>query len=214
MPLPAKRFYMIRHGETEANKALVMAGSIDSPLTETGRAQARAVHPVLERLPEKPRTIVHSHLSRARDTARIINEVLNVPLHEDPDLAEIHAGIWEGATYAECREHLNSWITPPGGEDVTAFCTRLVRGKSKALNTHEGPVLIVSHGGVFRAFGKLYGLDPPPKFRNCHLHEFIPRSGSTFPWNVFHYDYEDSLTRTRSSLYHPSADDTEPEEMA
>lgn len=205
--IPSKKFYMIRHGETEANKALIMAGSLDSPLTDLGREQARAVHKVIEHLPEKPTTIIHSHLSRARDTARIINEVLNVSLYEDPDLAEIHSGAWEGIPYEECKEILTSWRTPPGGETTIDFCNRLKRGKTKALNTHDGPVLIVSHGGVFRGFGKLYGVEAPAMFRNCHLHEFIPCDHLPFPWDVFHYDYEETLIRKRSALFHSEDDD-------
>lgn len=196
---------MIRHGETEANRAMIMAGSLDSPLTDTGRAQARAVHKILELLHERPQSVIHSHLSRARETASIINEVLGAPVHEDPDLAEIHAGSWEGVPYDECWEHLASWKNAPDGETTHDFCARIARGKTKALNTLTGPVLIVSHGGVFRGFGKMYGLEPPAMFRNCHLHEFVPRTDSAFPWDVFHYDYEDrGLVRKRSALYHPN----------
>lgn len=209
--IPLTHFYMIRHGETEANATKTMAGSLDSPLTENGRAQARAVQPILETLDLKPQAIVHSHLSRARDTALILNETLNAPMNEDPDLAEMHAGDWEGAHYDECRSLLVDWIDPPGGETCADFFTRIRRGKKKALENPKSPVLIVSHGGVFRALGKLFGLDTPGIFRNCHLYEFMPaQNPGIFPWDVFHYEYnEGTVTRAKSYVYAASEDNPE-----
>lgn len=62
----ARHFYMIRHGETEANAAQIMAGSMDTPLTENGITQAKEAAKIVEALNIKPQAIVHSHLSRAR----------------------------------------------------------------------------------------------------------------------------------------------------
>jgi len=92
MPIHLQHFYMIRHGETEANAARLMAGSLDSPLTPKGRQQAKDTQIIIENLEIKPRAIVHSQLSRARNTAKILNTNLNLPMHEDADLAEWHAG--------------------------------------------------------------------------------------------------------------------------
>ena len=205
--IPLRRFYMIRHGETEANAAQIMAGSLDSPLTQTGRRQAKAVHRVIQNLRDKPTLIVHSHLSRARDTATIINEVLKVPMIEDADFAEIHAGDLEGAPWEHCQA-FDDWTDMPNGERFEDFFARVRRAKNRILGSERpGPVLIVSHGGVFRAFTKLYGINIPG-VRNCHLHEFIPAADATpapspaFPWDVWHYDYEDSLLRSRAKDFH------------
>ena len=187
----AKHFYMIRHGQTEANAAEVMAGSVDSPLTELGRQQAYAVQQVVETLSVKPKVIVHSNLSRARDTASIINEVLGVPMHEDADLAELHAGDWEGVPWADCPDLLTGWPDPPNGEKFEDFMMRVKRGKNRHLERHEGPVLVVCHGGVFRAFSKLYELDVGGIIENCHLYEFEPdTANSVFPWRAWHYDQD------------------------
>jgi len=205
MTLPAKAFYMIRHGETQANAAKIMAGSIDTPLTEKGRLQAKSVQRIIKNLNIKPRTLVHSHLSRARDTAQIINEVINAPMHEDPDLAELHAGDWEGVPYEQCNRIFTSWEDPPGGETFDAFTQRLQRGKTNALNTHDGPILIVCHGGVMRGFSKIYGLNIPSVFKNCHLYEFQPDpSNASFPWRVWSYGFDQENFREETSVFHDS----------
>lgn len=204
MPIKSHHFYMIRHGETEANLAKVMAGSNDSPLTQTGREQAYAAQKAAKALEIKPKAIIHSHLSRARDTALILNEVLEIDMHEDSDLAEIHAGDWEGKDYADCPDLLTGWNDPPGGETYKEFMTRIIRGKNRHLDKYDGPVLIVCHGGVMRAFGRIYGLDTPAKFANCHLHEFHPLTENPeFPWNVWQYDLEDEQVIRRSALNYP-----------
>ncbi len=207
MPLPLKHFYMIRHGQTEANKAQIMAGSLDSPLTVLGIAQAQQARDVVRALTVKPVAVFHSHLSRARDTAHIINEALNAPLYEEPDLAEIHAGAWEGAPYEECPALFDGWENAPNGEHPKAFFDRVKRGKTKALERFNDPILIVCHGGVMRAFGELYAVPTSGVFENAHLYEFIPFSESkAFPWQVYSYRLcENTRTALReiSVVYQP-----------
>ena len=186
--IPAKPFYMIRHGQTEANAKKLMAGSIDSPLTELGRRQAYEVQCVIKALDTKPTAIAHSHLSRARDTALIINEALNLPVYEDKDLSEIHAGDLEGAPYEQCKDLFQSWPTVPGGESPNEFFNRVKQAKSRLIKRFTDPVLIVCHGGVMRAFGAIHGLPIPGRFENAHLYEFRPKTEKTqFPWDVFDY---------------------------
>lgn len=201
----ARPFYMIRHGETEANAARIMAGSTDSPLTPRGREQAKAAARIVAAATPQPVVIIHSNLSRARDTAKIINTHMNVPLHEDPDLAEIHAGQWEGKPFDQCGALLKDWEDPPDGENFETFAHRIRRGKNTALGRTTSPVLIVSHGGVFRAFGKIYGLDVPGLFINCHLYEFEPfLTCSDFPWRIWQHDEQEDgqILRRPSILFH------------
>ena len=202
---------MIRHGQTEANAARIMAGSMDSPLTQVGREQAYAVHSVVKALDIKPAAIFHSHLSRARDTATIINEVLNVELLEDADLAEIHAGVLEGAPYEECDHLFTSWPDIPEGETAKEFFERVTRGKSRAINAFPDPVLIVCHGGVMRAFGEIHGVDTPGRFENAHLYGFFPNEGKKhFPWDIFDYRFceeTNQLKKSPSTIYEASLTD-------
>lgn len=202
--LPAKHFYMIRHGQTEANAAQIMAGFTDSPLTELGRNQARAAQQVFMNLEIKPAAIIHSNLSRARETAEIINEVLNVDLHEDSDLAEMNAGDMEGQPYDKVRSLFEGWPIIPNAEHPQDFFERVRRGKEKAL-LMDGPVLVVCHGGVMRAFGEIYGKSAPSTFQNAHLHDFRPNIENTsFPWDVYHYDIceiSGDVLKQKSTMY-------------
>ncbi len=201
--IPAKRFYMIRHGETEANVAQMMAGSLDSPLTANGRDQAKKARDIVANLAEKPAFIVHSQLSRARDTAHIINEKLGLPMTEDPDIAELHSGDWEGMPYDQCRTMFDDWTDPPGGETFEQFFGRIRNAKKRILGSGTALPLIVSHGGVFRAIAKMYGRDVPG-VQNCHLHEFLPAPApdSIFPWDIWCYDHDGQTTRSRSKIFH------------
>ncbi|MGH1398201.1 MAG: histidine phosphatase family protein [Alphaproteobacteria bacterium] len=188
MILP-KPFYMMRHGQTVHNAAECMAGSTDSPLTDLGIEQAYAAQKVVAKLSQAPVKIYHSHLSRARDTAAIVNEFLKVEMHQDPDLAEICAGDMEGKPWSDCIDIFDGWVQTPGGEAPEDFFTRIKRAKNKALEeTKDGSPLIVCHGGVMRAFGALYGADAPAIFRNAHLYEFTPTEHETFPWQVVDYE--------------------------
>ncbi|MAI63004.1 MAG: hypothetical protein CBB87_11105 [Micavibrio sp. TMED27] len=207
MPIPAKQFYMLRHGQTEANKARILAGDTESALTELGREQARNARKIIENLEVKPAAIFHSHLSRARDTASIINENLKLPMHEDRDLGEKHAGILEGAPYEKCLREFNDWVDIEGGETAEEFFTRIKRAKANAISQYNDPVLIVCHGGVMRGFGMIYNFNVPGKFDNAHLHEFTPKhEQDNFPWNVHHYNFNQNksdVIRKLSELYHP-----------
>ncbi len=203
---------MIRHGETEANVARVMAGHTDSPLTALGRTQAKFVQTVLKNLAIKPQAIIHSHLSRARDTASILNQVLGVPIQEDRDLSEMHVGSFEGVAYEDCGPLFEDGLDPEGGESHIDFISRIKRAMSHALAVHDRSVLFVCHGGVLGALGKIYGIRVKHFFQNCHLYEFEPDSEHVkFPWHVWQYDQAgnngQTIIRNPATLYHEAIQD-------
>lgn len=192
MTLPARRFYMMRHGESLANVAGTLAGSIDSPLSPDGLRQAREARRIVEALPVAPVLIVHSPLSRARDTALIMNEGLRLPMHEDAGLSEIDGGDLGGQPFDILRDHIKRREDPPGGERLADFTARVGRAIARALSIlppgDPSPILIVAHGGTFRAFGELYGVSIRG-VKNCHLIECMPdpeRAG--FPWALCEYE--------------------------
>lgn len=72
-----RRFYLVRHGETILNASNIRQGA-DGGLSEDGRRQAARVGRYLARF--AIRRIIASPYERARETAGIIDQYLNVPI--------------------------------------------------------------------------------------------------------------------------------------
>ena len=184
--LPQIPFYMIRHGESTANLAKYASGQIDVELTPKGVEQAQTARKVADALTLKPTVIVHSHLQRARNTASIINEVLELEMIEDAQIAEQNFGDWEGVHWDITRQPIRDGIDPPNGETHGAFHERVKNVVTKYVTAYPAPVLFVCHGGVFRAIGALYG-HGITGIENCALHHFEPetdQAGTAFPWKI------------------------------
>lgn len=187
--LPAKPFYMLRHGESEANAARITAGGgLDSPLNETGRAQAAALAAVICMLPVKPDIVYHSNMRRARETAEIVNASLKLEIRPAPDLREHEVGAWEGQPWEEIFPLILNRTEPPGGESFHVFGKRIQRVMEDICAQNHRLPLLVAHGGVFHAIGRLYSHEIG-SIRNCHLHYFEPHpTHGHFPWRVSHFD--------------------------
>ena len=160
--------YLVRHGETEWNRAGRMQGQLDSPLTERGQAQARAVGETLAELTNGANglALVASPLERTMATATIIAEALgSLNIATDARLMEMSWGEWDGLTHAEievrnpgelarrkagCWDHL-----PPGGESYANTALR-VAGFLADVDPNR-PLIVVSHGGTGRVVRGLYG---------------------------------------------------------
>lgn len=173
---------MIRHGESVANESGYFSGNLDVALTDKGRHQAEQVKKIANNLDEKPSIIIHSHLSRARDTASIINEALHLDMLETPLLGEHHFGDWEKKPWGDVRPRFMNGEDPPNGESRAAFNARVAKGFIWALNQCEMP-LIVCHGGVFRGLYENHGSEIHG-IENCQLYKFLPSNDPVFPWKV------------------------------
>lgn len=183
----AKQFYLIRHGESEANKAGVAAGGgIDSPLTETGRQQALNLSPLLKSLPVKPSKIFHSPMKRATETAHLLNGILQLEITPWNGIEEHYIGDLEGKPWLEVAPYFEGEKDPPNGETMKDFEKRICTNINTILQqTLNGPPLIVAHGGLFHAFSRIY----KRKFTavpNCLIHHFDPYPDhEPFPWQIF-----------------------------
>jgi broad specificity phosphatase PhoE len=155
--------FLVRHGETEWNRARRYQGWSDSPLTERGVAQAEAIGRRLRTLPEAADSeIVASPIGRARRTAEIIALCLGrtAPLRFDERLREISLGSWDGLDRREIRSRLAAefeefewYFRTPDGESYDAFAGRIA-GWLREVG--DGPVIAVSHGVVTRVLRGLY----------------------------------------------------------
>lgn len=97
------RVYMIRHGETDWNKAHRLQGWSDIPLNERGRAQAACAAKMMASVPLD--VIYTSPLKRAVETADIIRGERDIPfLQKRVSLKSI----WENGTAIRRRKWMRS----------------------------------------------------------------------------------------------------------
>ena len=143
---------LVRHGETALNVSRVLQPP-DTPLSQRGHAQARAV---AERLSnEHVAALVSSDLLRARQTADAI-ALLGHGLTVVPwtGLRERDFGDWRGQSYdALPVDPLRMERAPPGGESQAAFAERcrIAWADLVALRAClDGALVVVSHGLTIR----------------------------------------------------------------
>ena len=157
MALPRRRFVFLRHGRTDFNARGLSQGASDIPLNDEGRAQAREAAPPLVGFGLAQ--IVSSPMSRALETAEIVNETLGLPLGTDPDLHEVVFGGQEGKPLAPWfGDWMQGRFTPEGAESFDDLVARAEAAMARVLD-RPGPLLVVSHGAFFRAVRALMGVD-------------------------------------------------------
>jgi probable phosphoglycerate mutase len=156
MALPQTPFWFLRHGETDYNAQGLSQGALDISLNETGRAQARAAAPLLAG--RGIAAIISSPMRRTRETTAIVNETLNLPVTFEPDLREVVFGGMEGKPL---MPWFTAWMdgtyTPEGAESFADLTTR-IRAVFTRILLLPGPLLVVGHGGMFRAARVALGL--------------------------------------------------------
>lgn len=147
--------FLMRHGQTEWNVARRLQGWLDSPLTEQGRAHARAQGRILAgmSLPD-PLDIRCSPLGRTRETARLALAEIGRTPEFDEDLREVMGGDWQGRLWSDVGvEHPALFyqhdhnitalsLVAPGGETEDQLRDRCLRVLGKLTR----PTLLISHG--------------------------------------------------------------------
>lgn len=188
MAEPTRRLVILRHGESEANRAGVWQGQFDSPLTDIGVLQAQAAAKVIAMA--SPSIVVASDLQRAATTGDIVGAAAEVPVGYDARLREIDVGEWTGISgqdvkeqYAEERErHLRGEDFKRGttGESLSEVQHRVRPLLEETLGRLEsGRVgVLATHGITARVIvGTVLGLEISQMwhlfggFGNCHWAE-------------------------------------------
>jgi broad specificity phosphatase PhoE len=157
---------LIRHGQSTANAMGIWQGQMEFPLSEEGCIQARRVGKALAG--ERFDGVYSSPLGRAFETAEIIVRETSFPGAVVPveGLTERRGGLLEGTTHAERAarnpELMNKFLELPneerwrlvGAETDEEILHRFERALSdiRARHAAGARVVVVSHGGVMRAF--------------------------------------------------------------
>ncbi|GKZ00247.1 hypothetical protein MPSEU_000977600 [Mayamaea pseudoterrestris] len=175
------RLYLVRHGESQANLDGTLAGQSDSPLTDTGIAEAKALSRSHWMTDTDYWRVYSSDLSRAHDTARLSlqlgraasidgdDDVGRTTIHLDKRLRERAYGAREGMSRKLSLDEATAYrvihgIDDPVGpyeteQDITDRCVdwlqQLVHEANNAAKQRQLQtplhVAVFSHAGFIRA---------------------------------------------------------------
>jgi probable phosphoglycerate mutase len=168
--------YLFRHGETVWNAEKRAQGHLDSPLTEAGRAQARAMglglRQELARAGYGPPavTVRSSPLGRVRETLAIAAETAGLAHDEtchDHRLREVSWGDWDGLNGPEIEArwpgHMaarrqDRWnYCPPNGENYVMASERARAALADIMALAAAkPVAVFAHGAIGRVLRGLF----------------------------------------------------------
>jgi broad specificity phosphatase PhoE len=149
---------LIRHGESEGNRARAFTLTPDVPLTAAGRDQVRAAAAwVASR--HRPAHVVSSPFLRARQTAAILAEHLRLDVSIEEDLRERSYGALAGEPYErvlDCADYDPGrywlWCPPGGGETLVEVVARAGAALDRVARLRPAEdVVVVSHGAVMMA---------------------------------------------------------------
>lgn len=177
------KIYFIRHGETVWNTLRIFQGSSNSPLTETGREQAKRLG---ERLKNTEFTNFYSSpLGRTIETSELIIGDRDINIEFIDEFKEISVGRMEGVPRAEFEAQYPGQFhnffhnpkdydpIPYDGETFPQLIERVERGLKKITDKHgkDDIVVVVTHGmtlkGIFKVLKNMsleeLGEVPVPK---------------------------------------------------
>ena len=144
--------YLVRHGQTDDNFKSIVQGRIDNPLNDVGRSQARTTGIKLKDLNIKFDHVYSSPLKRAKESASIINDILNIGSVEViDDLTEREFGNLEGLDVSYMRSLVKDPnFKPVGFESDKEIIDRVKTCVDNLVKSGEN-ILIVCHSHTIKA---------------------------------------------------------------
>ena len=147
---------LVRHGETDANRAGLLLGRANPPLNDRGRQQAATLADALASI-AKP-LIVTSPLCPALETATRIGEVVGIAPRIDDRLIELDYGDWDGRRISDVPAEMGDrWradptFAPPGGESLSDLRARVEPLATELYEqAEEHTTIAVSHVSPIKA---------------------------------------------------------------
>jgi 2,3-bisphosphoglycerate-dependent phosphoglycerate mutase len=150
---------LLRHGRSKADDEKVCGGRYDDPLTSEGLEQATKLARYWQKHPPGFEHIVCSSLQRAKQTANIIAEMLEMNIEVSDLWMERDNGPLAGMHFEEANKrypnrNLRGRYEPyvsDGGESYMAMMRRTQLGIEKLMQSEFTNVLVVAHGGILNA---------------------------------------------------------------
>jgi len=179
---------LVRHGQTPWNKDKIFRGSVDIPLNDQGREEARLAGEWLKG--ETIHAAYTSPLSRSRDTAAAIAGHHGLKVLDLPGLSDLCYGDWQGMPLSEVKvkyaDLYRQWeaapqaVRFPKGETLDEVKARALAAVLEVVKRHPGQtVLLSAHRAVNKVLiAAFIGLD------NSH---FWRLGQDTTAVNRFHY---------------------------
>ena len=157
------KIYVIRHGETDANKNAVLQGSSNWPLNDYGIKLAEITGQNMKDI--KFDACFSSPLDRAKQTAEIVlkNSKNNIEIQFDDRLKEINMGIYEGKKFKPDELEVpiikillfkyNAFLCGrfKDGETAKEVCKRTQEFLIELSKKNYKNVLVSTHGCATRA---------------------------------------------------------------
>lgn len=158
--------FLVRHGETEANRKKLLFGHLDWDLNKTGTRQIQNCSKRLKQIikDRKVSCIITSNLLRAKHSAKIISKVIGIKnIIIVKDISEKSEGLWEGKDFWQVKKedpvNYKTWLKnpfknkPPKGESVLDLDKRVKKFYKTILKKHLGKnIIVVSHSGPIKMF--------------------------------------------------------------
>jgi len=172
--------YFVRHGETQFNVEKRMQGFCDSPLTDNGISQAKAVGKGLSGIDFT--AAYASESQRVIDTANYAIGHRSIPLTTDARLKEMNFGLLESllgdeiqAKYGNILEELFTMkdlhLSAPEGETYVQLFQRTSSAVEEIVKRHQaegGNILVFSHGVTIGNYMMQLTNSPTfPHHQNC-----------------------------------------------
>ncbi len=192
------KFYMVRHGQSEANLHRIIAGHGAYPLTDLGKEQAKSLGQEFLKKGIKFDAVYSSDIVRASETVKIIcSEIGFKNIIFDKRLREGDAGVfegkyWDGLTeeesdFLDSTMRVDKDVKVPDGESNLDMTIRIKEAFLEILenNQENSTILIVGHGGtLYHILIRVLNLLPEKLeewFGSCKLN-IIERESAEDSW--------------------------------
>lgn len=150
------KLYIIRHGQTDWNRAHRLQGRTDIPLNEWGRLVAELTREGLKNVAFD--AAFTSPLIRAKETAELVLEGRHIPIIEDERIIEVNFGAYEGESFQLDNENLQNFFSKPevyypvdGSESMESILERTGDFLSELYQNpkyQDSTILISTHGAA------------------------------------------------------------------